>query len=76
MEGEERMWGVRNGQSWKVRGGCGGEEWAVVEGEGRMRNGQLWKVREDEGDEEWAVVEGEGGMRNGQLWKVRGGCGG
>ena len=34
MEGEERMWGVRNGQSWKVRGGCGGEEWAVVEGEG------------------------------------------
>ena len=23
----------------------GDEEWAVVEGEGRMRNGQLWKVR-------------------------------
>ena len=30
----------------------GDEEWAVVEGEGRMRgmrNGQSWKVREDEG---------------------------
>ena len=63
VEGEGRMWGVRNGQSWKVREDEGDEEWAVVE-------------CEDEGDEEWAVVEGEGGMRNGQLWKVRGGCGG
>ena len=56
---------MRNGQSWKVREDVGDEEWAVVEGEGRM-----W------GGEEWAVVEGEGrmwGMRNGQLWKVRGG---
>ena len=39
---------MRNGQSWKVREDVGDEEWAVVEGEGRMwgmRNGQLWKVR-------------------------------
>ena len=24
VEGEGRMWGMRNGQLWKVRGGCGG----------------------------------------------------
>ena len=39
---------MRNGQSWKVREDVGDEEWAVVEGEGRMwgvRNGQSWKVR-------------------------------
>ena len=45
VEGEGRMRGMRNGQSWKVREDEGDEEWAVVEGEGRMRNGQLWKVR-------------------------------
>ena len=48
VEGQGRMWGMRNGQSWKVREDEGDGEWAVVEGEGRMwgvRNGQSWKVR-------------------------------